>query len=104
MLRECGLAHKTIVFVLDEFDLFAQVRFHHPALISTFFNFQTPSFGVHFYNGSDLNSMISLVKYWDSRVHRVEILLVKEKFSNYTRYVLYTIGHFRGNKGYFIVC
>ncbi|KAL6577622.1 origin recognition complex subunit 4 [Orobanche minor] len=24
MLRECGLAHKTIVFVLDEFDLFAQ--------------------------------------------------------------------------------
>ncbi|KAL9453329.1 hypothetical protein AB3S75_009017 [Citrus x aurantiifolia] len=24
MLRECGLAHKTIIFVLDEFDLFAQ--------------------------------------------------------------------------------
>lgn len=24
MLRECGLAHKTIVFVLDEFDLFTQ--------------------------------------------------------------------------------
>ncbi|KAB1205626.1 Origin recognition complex subunit 4 [Morella rubra] len=24
MLRECGLAHKTVVFVLDEFDLFAQ--------------------------------------------------------------------------------
>ncbi|CAI0383316.1 unnamed protein product [Linum tenue] len=24
MLRECGLAHKTIVFVLEEFDLFAQ--------------------------------------------------------------------------------
>ncbi|GLT34346.1 hypothetical protein SLA2020_088670 [Shorea laevis] len=24
MLRECGLAHKTIAFVLDEFDLFAQ--------------------------------------------------------------------------------
>ncbi|XP_048502412.1 origin of replication complex subunit 4 isoform X2 [Beta vulgaris subsp. vulgaris] len=24
MLRECGLAHKTIVFILDEFDLFAQ--------------------------------------------------------------------------------
>ncbi|KAL6566363.1 origin recognition complex subunit 4 [Orobanche gracilis] len=24
MLRECGLAHKTIVFVLDEFDLFAE--------------------------------------------------------------------------------
>ncbi|CAI0383313.1 unnamed protein product [Linum tenue] len=26
MLRECGLAHKTIVFVLEEFDLFAQVK------------------------------------------------------------------------------
>ncbi|XP_071927426.1 origin of replication complex subunit 4-like [Coffea arabica] len=24
MLRECGLAHKTVLFVLDEFDLFAQ--------------------------------------------------------------------------------
>ncbi|XP_030499081.2 origin of replication complex subunit 4 isoform X2 [Cannabis sativa] len=24
MLRECGLAHKTIIFILDEFDLFAQ--------------------------------------------------------------------------------
>ncbi|KAG9139245.1 hypothetical protein Leryth_011258 [Lithospermum erythrorhizon] len=24
MLRECGLAHKTVVFVLDEFDLFTQ--------------------------------------------------------------------------------
>ncbi|XP_010527757.1 PREDICTED: origin of replication complex subunit 4 isoform X2 [Tarenaya hassleriana] len=24
MLRECGLAHKTIIFVLDEFDMFAQ--------------------------------------------------------------------------------
>ncbi|EXB65588.1 Origin recognition complex subunit 4 [Morus notabilis] len=24
MLRECGLAHKTIIFVLDEFDLFSQ--------------------------------------------------------------------------------
>ncbi|KAG2709466.1 hypothetical protein I3843_05G219700 [Carya illinoinensis] len=24
MLRECGLAHKTVIFVLDEFDLFAQ--------------------------------------------------------------------------------
>ncbi|KAK9053037.1 hypothetical protein SSX86_029667 [Deinandra increscens subsp. villosa] len=24
MLRECGLAHKTVVFILDEFDLFAQ--------------------------------------------------------------------------------
>lgn len=24
-VRECGLAHKTIIFVLDEFDLFAQV-------------------------------------------------------------------------------
>ncbi|KAG4910188.1 hypothetical protein AAZX31_20G111100 [Glycine max] len=24
MLKECGLAHKTIIFVLDEFDLFAQ--------------------------------------------------------------------------------
>ncbi|KAK4260754.1 hypothetical protein QN277_003832 [Acacia crassicarpa] len=24
MLKECGLAHKTIVFILDEFDLFAQ--------------------------------------------------------------------------------
>ncbi|KAL2559747.1 origin recognition complex subunit 4 [Forsythia ovata] len=24
MLRECGLAHKTILFILDEFDLFAQ--------------------------------------------------------------------------------
>ncbi|GAB4829871.1 origin recognition complex subunit 4 [Ancistrocladus abbreviatus] len=24
MLRECGLAHKTIIFVLDEFDIFAQ--------------------------------------------------------------------------------
>ncbi|PSR91112.1 Origin of replication complex subunit like [Actinidia chinensis var. chinensis] len=24
MLRECGLAHKTVMFVLDEFDLFAQ--------------------------------------------------------------------------------
>ncbi|KAG8055832.1 hypothetical protein GUJ93_ZPchr0001g33048 [Zizania palustris] len=24
MLRECGLAHKTIIFVLEEFDLFAQ--------------------------------------------------------------------------------
>ncbi|KAK8315868.1 hypothetical protein V6Z12_A13G002400 [Gossypium hirsutum] len=24
MLRECGLAHKTIIFVLDEFDFFAQ--------------------------------------------------------------------------------
>ncbi|KAK1267856.1 hypothetical protein QJS04_geneDACA017612 [Acorus gramineus] len=24
MLRECGLAHKTIIFVLDEFDLFTQ--------------------------------------------------------------------------------
>ena len=23
--RECGLAHKTVLFVLDEFDLFAQV-------------------------------------------------------------------------------
>ncbi|KAK6232080.1 hypothetical protein SCA6_002153 [Theobroma cacao] len=26
MLRECGLAHKTIIFVLDEFDLFAQAK------------------------------------------------------------------------------
>ncbi|WZZ02071.1 hypothetical protein YC2023_074399 [Brassica napus] len=26
MLRECGLAHKTIIFVLDEFDMFAQAR------------------------------------------------------------------------------
>ena len=26
VVRECGLAHKTIIFVLDEFDLFAQVR------------------------------------------------------------------------------
>ncbi|GMN38674.1 hypothetical protein TIFTF001_007903 [Ficus carica] len=25
MLRECGLAHKTIIFMLDEFDLFAQI-------------------------------------------------------------------------------
>ncbi|KAL4554756.1 hypothetical protein LXL04_037359 [Taraxacum kok-saghyz] len=24
MLRECGLAHKTVIFILDEFDLFAQ--------------------------------------------------------------------------------
>jgi origin recognition complex subunit 4 len=24
MLRACGLAHKTIIFVLDEFDMFAQ--------------------------------------------------------------------------------
>ncbi|ESQ39950.1 hypothetical protein EUTSA_v10000894mg [Eutrema salsugineum] len=24
MLRECGLAHKTVIFVLDEFDMFAQ--------------------------------------------------------------------------------
>uniref|UniRef100_A0A453FCQ9 Origin recognition complex subunit 4 C-terminal domain-containing protein n=1 Tax=Aegilops tauschii subsp. strangulata TaxID=200361 RepID=A0A453FCQ9_AEGTS len=24
MLRECGLAHKTVIFVLEEFDLFAQ--------------------------------------------------------------------------------
>lgn len=24
--RECGLAHKTVIFILDEFDLFAQVR------------------------------------------------------------------------------
>ncbi|KAB2621143.1 origin recognition complex subunit 4 [Pyrus ussuriensis x Pyrus communis] len=26
MLRECGLAHKTIIFVLDEFDLFAVIK------------------------------------------------------------------------------
>ncbi|CAD5317809.1 unnamed protein product [Arabidopsis thaliana] len=26
MLRACGLAHKTIIFVLDEFDMFAQAR------------------------------------------------------------------------------
>ncbi|KAJ9708311.1 hypothetical protein PVL29_000388 [Vitis rotundifolia] len=26
MLRECGLAHKTIIFVLDEFDFFTQAR------------------------------------------------------------------------------
>ncbi|KAI8539007.1 hypothetical protein RHMOL_Rhmol09G0147400 [Rhododendron molle] len=25
MLKECGLAHKTVIFVLDEFDLFAQL-------------------------------------------------------------------------------
>ncbi|KAF7808814.1 origin of replication complex subunit 4 [Senna tora] len=24
MLKECGLAHKTVIFILDEFDLFAQ--------------------------------------------------------------------------------
>lgn len=29
VFRECGLAHKTLVFVLDEFDLFAQVRLHN---------------------------------------------------------------------------
>ena len=36
VVRECGLAHKTIIFVLDEFDLFAQVRpiiLVHPILI-----------------------------------------------------------------------
>ncbi|KAI4985970.1 hypothetical protein ZWY2020_018600 [Hordeum vulgare] len=27
MLRECGLAHKTVIFVLEEFDLFAQIAF-----------------------------------------------------------------------------
>ncbi|XP_042381730.1 uncharacterized protein LOC121974643 isoform X4 [Zingiber officinale] len=26
MLKECGLSHKSIIFVLDKFDLFAQVR------------------------------------------------------------------------------
>ncbi|CAH2045956.1 unnamed protein product [Thlaspi arvense] len=30
MLRECGLAHKTIIFVLDEFDMFAQARILNP--------------------------------------------------------------------------
>lgn len=29
LIRECGLAHKTIIFVLDEFDLFTQVRFSY---------------------------------------------------------------------------
>lgn len=32
--RECGLAHKTIIFVLDEFDLFALVKSHHPVPFS----------------------------------------------------------------------
>lgn len=27
--RECGLAHKTVIFILDEFDLFAQVRLQY---------------------------------------------------------------------------
>lgn len=36
VVRECGLAHKTIIFVLDEFDLFAQVRFGHVLLLDIF--------------------------------------------------------------------
>ena len=49
MLRECGLAHKTIVFVLDEFDLFAQVRL--PFSDIYFSQILGPPFGIHFCMG-----------------------------------------------------
>lgn len=37
--RECGLAHKTLIFLLDEFDLFAQVCLSKPPVILIFNHF-----------------------------------------------------------------
>lgn len=47
IIRECGLAHKTIIFVLDEFDLFALVRPHHP-VPTCFFIAEALQFDIHF--------------------------------------------------------